>query len=125
MDALDKMKEVSALFEHAGIEDAAREAEMLITGLLDIDRAGLYAGDAEIPEDRAQHIDDLAVRRTRGEPIQYLIGYVPFYGLTIYVGSGVLIPRPETELLVDEAVKALRRSACGVRRENHAAYLDS
>jgi len=109
MDALDKMKEVSALFEHAGIEDAAREAEMLIMGLLDIDRAGLYAGDAEIPEDRAQHIDDLADRRIGGEPLQYLIGCVPFYGLTIYIGSGVLIPRPETELLVDEVILQMRR----------------
>src|SRR5208337_3333679 len=63
--------------------------------------------DAGIPEDRAQHIDDLAARRTRGEPIQYLIGYVPFYGLKIHVGNGVLIPRPETELLVDEAIKML------------------
>ncbi len=107
MNALGKMKEIAGLFERNGIEDTAREAEMLIMGLLDIDRAGLYAGDAEIPEDRARHIDDLSVRRIRGEPLQYLIGYVPFYGLTIYVGSGVLIPRPETELLVDEAVKML------------------
>ena len=109
MNALAKMKQIAALFEKSGIEDSAREAEMLITGLLDIDRAGLYAGDAGIPEDRAKHIDDLAVRRTRGEPIQYLIGHVPFYGLTIYVGSGVLIPRPETELLVDEVIKRLKR----------------
>jgi len=125
MIAFAKMKEIAALFEQSGIEDPAREAELLITGLQHIDRVGLYAGDACIPEDRANYIDELAARRTRGEPIQYLIGCVPFFGLTIYVGSGVLIPRPETELLVDEAVKALRRSACGVRRENHAAYLDS
>ena len=117
MTALTKMKEIAALFEQSGIEDPAREAEMLITGLLDIDRAGLYADDAGIPEDRAQHIDDLAVRRTRGEPIQYLIGCLPFYGLTIYVGSGVLIPRPETELLIDEAVKAVERQASRVALE--------
>ncbi len=117
MNAFAKMKEIAALFERSGIEDPVREAEMFITGLLDIDRAGLYAGDAGIPEDRAQHIDELAVRRTRGEPIQYLIGCVPFYGLRIYVGSGVLIPRPETELLVDEAVKAFERQASCVTRE--------
>src|SRR5208283_2494704 len=107
MTALAKMKEIAALFEQSGIEEPAREAEMLITGLQRIDRAELYTYDAAIPEDRARHIDDLAVRRTRGEPIQYLIGYVPFCGLTIYVGSGVLIPRPETELLADETIKML------------------
>lgn len=99
------------LFEQNGIEDPAREAELLITGLQHIDRADLYTYDTEIPEDRAQHIDDLAVRRIRGEPIQYLIGYLPFYGLTIYVGSGVLIPRPETELLVEEVIHQMRRRA--------------
>jgi len=109
MNALDKMKEVAALFERSGIEDPAREAEMLITGLQRIGRAELYSYAAEIPEDRARHIDDLAVRRIRGEPLQYLIGYVPFCGLTIYVGSGVLIPRPETELLVDEVIRQMRR----------------
>ncbi|MGD0281774.1 MAG: HemK/PrmC family methyltransferase [Dissulfurispiraceae bacterium] len=107
MNAITKMKEVSALFEQSGIEDPAREAEMLVTGVLDIDRAGLYAGDAGVPEDRANYIDELAVRRTRGEPIQYLIGHVLFYGLKIHVGSGVLIPRPETELLVEEAIKVI------------------
>ncbi len=111
MTALAKMKEISALFERSGIEDPVREAEMLITGLLDIDRSGLYTYDAEMPEDRARRIDDLAVRRTRGEPIQYLIGHVPFYGLTIYVGSGVLIPRPETELLVDEVIRQMPQKA--------------
>ncbi len=108
MTAIAKMKEIAALFEQSGIEDPAREAEMLVTGLLHIDRAALYTYDAEMPQDRAQRIDDLAVRRTRGEPIQYLIGCVPFYGLTIYVGSGVLIPRPETELLVDEVIRQMR-----------------
>ena len=111
MTAIAKMKEIEVLFEQSGIEDPAREAEMLITGLLGIDRAALYTHDAEITEDRAQHIDRLAVRRTRGEPIQYLIGSVPFFGLTIYIGSGVLIPRPETELLVDEAIRQMRRKA--------------
>jgi release factor glutamine methyltransferase len=117
MTALAKMKDIAALFEQSGIEDAAREAEMLVTGLLDIDRVGLYAGDAGIPEDRANYIDELAVRRTRGEPIQYLIGHVVFDGLKIQVGSGVLIPRPETELLVEETIRAVERRASGVESQ--------
>jgi release factor glutamine methyltransferase len=117
MTALAKMKEITMLFEQSRIEDPAREAEMLVSGLLDLDRAGLYTGDALMPEDRVNYIDELAVRRTRGEPIQYLIGYVLFYGLKIRVGSGVLIPRPETELLVEEAVKVVERQASSVKRE--------
>ncbi len=111
MTALDKMKETAALFEKGGIEDPAREAEILITGILHISRTELYARDIAVQEDMSKHITDMAVRRTMGEPIQYLIGYVLFYGLTLYVGKGVLIPRPETELLVDETIQQIRRRA--------------
>jgi len=108
MTALLKIKEITALFRQSGIEEPAREAEMLVTGLLNIDRAVLYAGDADMPADRAKHIDALAVRRTRREPLQYLLGHVLFCGLKINVGSGVLIPRPETELLVEETIKIIQ-----------------
>ncbi|MBF0506542.1 MAG: peptide chain release factor N(5)-glutamine methyltransferase [Nitrospirae bacterium] len=107
MTALDKMKEIAALLKRGGIEDPAREAEMLITGILHISRTELYAGDISVREDVSRHITDIAVRRTMGEPIQYLIGQVLFYGLTLYVGKGVLIPRPETELLVDETIQQI------------------
>jgi release factor glutamine methyltransferase len=107
MTPLDKMKQIAALFERNSIEDPVKEAEMLVAGLLRIDRAALYTQDSDFEEDKARRLDDLAVRRTRGEPLQYLIGTVPFFGLNIYVGSGVLIPRPETELLVEEAIKML------------------
>ncbi len=111
ISALAKIKEIAALFERSGIEDPVREAEMLITGLLHIDRTELYTRDANLPEDVSGHVTGLAVRRTRGEPIQYLTGHVSFYGLKLYVGSGVLIPRPETELLVEETIKSVQRSA--------------
>jgi release factor glutamine methyltransferase len=108
MNAIDKLKEVSAFLESKGIEDAAKEAEILITETLHIDKSKLYAGSLEISEDASRQIDSLAARRANREPLQYIIGHVDFYGLRINVGKGVLIPRPETELLVEEAIKILR-----------------
>jgi release factor glutamine methyltransferase len=109
MNAIDKLKKVSVFFEAQGIEDAAKEAEMLITEALHISKSVFYSGDMEISDETSRHIDSLAARRAEGEPIQYIIGHVDFYGLKINVGKGVLIPRPETELLVEETIKQLKK----------------
>lgn len=82
---------------------------MLITEALCISRSELYSCDLEISDETSRHIDSLASRRAEGEPIQYIIGHVDFYGLKINVGKGVLIPRPETELLVEETIKQLKK----------------
>lgn len=109
MNALQKMRHISAILEKNGIEDAAAEAEMLLAEALHISKARLYADTPDIPEGAAVLIDDCVSRRVRGEPLQYIIGYVEFFGLRINVGRGALIPRPETELLVEEAIKLLKR----------------
>lgn len=107
MTAIDKLKEVSAFLKSQGIEDAAREAEILITETLRISKSKLYADRFEMSEAESKQIDALASRRARREPLQYILGYVEFYGLKIKVGQGVLIPRPETELLAEEVIKAV------------------
>ncbi len=56
-------------------------------------------------EEEIERIDEFLKRRSKREPLQYILGYVDFYGLKIKVGKGVLIPRPETELLAEEAIK--------------------
>lgn len=110
MTAIDKLKEVSAFLASKGIEDAAKEAEILITETLHIDKSKLYISSFEISGEISRHVDSLAERRVQGEPLQYIIGHVDFYGLKINVGKGVLIPRPETELLVEEAIKLITLS---------------
>lgn len=110
MTAIDKLKEVSAFLASKGIEDAAKEAEILITETLHIDKSKLYIGSFEISGEISRHVDSLAERRVQGEPLQYIIGHVDFYGLKINVGKGLLIPRPETELLVEEAIKLITPS---------------
>lgn len=108
MTALDKFREVSAILKTSGIEDAPKEAEILITETLGIDRTSLYSGKYEITEDDSRRIDSLLQRRLKREPLQYILGHVEFNGLRFNIGRGVLIPRPETEILAEEAIKILK-----------------
>src|SRR4030042_1581690 len=105
MNALDKLKEARKLLGTSGIEDAVREAELIISLCLGIDRLTLYRDNPWIPKDTISRIDALLQRRIKREPLQYILGHMEFYGLKIRLGSGVLIPRPETELLAEEAIK--------------------
>lgn len=84
---------------------------MLIAEGLGVDKAGIYSGGAGLTPDECDRLDSLTARRLKGEPVQYIVGSVGFWGLTIRVGPGVLIPRPETELLVETALKELGRPA--------------
>lgn len=99
--------EITRFLSEQGIEDPAGEAELLITQTLHIDQPRLYTEDIEISPETLSIVKSLAARRALGEPLQYIIGHVEFYGLKIYIGKGVLIPRPETELLVEEVIKKI------------------
>jgi release factor glutamine methyltransferase len=99
-----------AFLERKGVAESRLEGELLVAHALGLDRLKLFmqldrpVNGAEI--DRAR---DLLVRRGRREPLAYITGAREFYGRPFKVGPGVLIPRPETELVVDEA----RRVAAG------------
>jgi release factor glutamine methyltransferase len=84
------------------------EAQILLGHVLGVDRAWLiaHARDA-VAADAAALFQGLCLRRHSGEPVAYLVGAREFYGLTIAVTPAVLIPRPETELLVDLALERL------------------
>jgi release factor glutamine methyltransferase len=113
MKVLNKIREAKEVLESLGIEDADREAEIIVSHCLGIDRLILYRDNPRIPEDIIPMIDKLLTRKSKREPLQYILGYTEFFGLKIEVGPGVLIPRPETELLAEEAIKLVssRRSA--------------
>src|SRR5690606_29508987 len=88
------------------------EARMLLEQVLDVNRAWLAAHDDEtLPETRIAAFQDLAARRQAGEPMAYLLGEREFMGHRFKVSPAVLIPRPETELLVDTALEILRPAA--------------
>jgi len=93
----------------AGIEDAQLEAEVLLRHTLRLDRARLYARLQEDlgPADEAA-FRSLLTRRLDHEPTAYIVGHREFYGLDFEMAPAALIPRPETELLVDESLARLR-----------------
>ena len=92
-----------------GSPDAQLEAEVLIRHVLGIDRATFFR-DLEEPvtDSDRQHLDDLVVRRLRREPLNYITGFREFYGLSFEVSDSVLIPRQETELLVETVISLAR-----------------
>lgn len=89
-------------------DDARREAEMLLEHVLEKGRAWLFSHADEVPAaDAASRYASLVARRAQGEPLAYLIGYVGFWTLELAVTPATLIPRPETELLVEAALERL------------------
>lgn len=88
-----------------GPEEGATEAAILLAHALGVDRAWLIAhGTDALSADAAARFESLLARRVAGEPIAYLVGRRGFHALELDVGPAVLIPRPETELLVDLAL---------------------
>ena len=93
----------------ASIEDAPFEAELLLRDTLKIDRVQLYLDfDRELSPEQQETYWQRIERRLNHEPTAYIVGHREFYGLDFCVDSSVLIPRPESELLVDRAVELAR-----------------
>jgi release factor glutamine methyltransferase len=88
-----------------GIPDAEKEAELILTIGTGIDRAALYGDNPAASDAQLRRVEEFVRRRAGREPLQYILGEVEFLGLSIKVGPGVLVPRPETELLVVEALR--------------------
>jgi len=97
-------------FAGVGIESPRAEAEVLIAEVLDINRGQLNAlsiTDGDIDGEPLATVLAFADRRAAREPLQHLTGRAYFRNLTLSVGPGVFVPRPETELLADLGIKAL------------------
>lgn len=95
------------------VEAPGLDADVLLAFVTGLDRAGLYRERERVLTPREESaFSALAARRREGEPVAYLTGEKEFMGLSFAVTPDVLIPRPETELLVETAL-ALCSSACG------------
>ncbi len=89
----------------AGSDSARLDAELLLAQTLGIDRTGVLAHpDAPVGADARQAFETAVERRERGEPVAYIRGFREFHGLAFATDARALIPRPETELLVDAAI---------------------
>lgn len=89
----------------AGHAAGALEADLLLRHALGVDRAWLYAnGDRQLDDSTEQHFCELVAQRYGGQPIAYITGVREFWSLPLQVSPDVLIPRPDTELLVEVAL---------------------
>ncbi len=99
--------------------NARRDAEVLLMHLLRESRAELYRNmDKEVPALLLSRYRELLARRLKGHPIQYLTGYREFMGLDFMVTKDVLIPRPETEILVELAMDLIQNKIKAADKKN-------
>ncbi len=108
----EALKKASAML--VGVAQRPRlEAEILMGFHLGWDRSRLHAHGGECIKEHGLYFD-LVRRRVANEPVEYITGRVSFYDIELEVGRGVLIARPETELLVEKAASVI--SSCGIER---------
>jgi len=93
-------------FSTAGIDNAKRVAEELLAHVLGCKPLEIYLRTDPVAPENLQVLEELAARIGNGEPLQYVVGHVDFFGLEIKCDPCALIPRPETELLVEEVLNS-------------------
>lgn len=110
------LRDAAARLAAAGVATPDVDAELLAAHVLDIGRGELAAASLRgdrMPEPAATRFAALVDRRAAREPLQHLTGYAPFRHLELRVGPGVFVPRPETEMVAQLAIDALRSAASG------------
>lgn len=100
---VDVIQWVTSFFNEHNIQNARLDADIIISNVLDLKRLELYLHfDQIVSTSEKEIIRSYIVRRANHEPLQQILGFTSFYGYDIKVTQDVLIPRPETELLVEE-----------------------
>ena len=88
-----------------GAPEPRLESEVMLSDVLGVPRHRLYAyQDDAIPEEAVEALEKVVRRRLEREPLAYILGHREFYGVDLTVGPGVMVPRPETEMLVERAL---------------------
>jgi release factor glutamine methyltransferase len=102
----DLRKQIETMLCDSGNDDYSFEAREIVREII-----GRKSDGEQISDSDSEKCLAMASRRVKGEPLQYIFGHWEFYGYDFYVGEGVLIPRPETELLCEKAISHLKK--CG------------
>lgn len=111
MNISENLKNASEILLKSGIIEARRDANVLLGFVLEKDRTFLIAHDDYELNDAEQKLFDKSIeRRAKREPLQHITGKQEFFGLEFEVNKDVLIPRPETELIVENALEILKDS---------------
>ncbi len=109
MQARDAVRCASNRLRESGCPSPDLDAEILVRHVLDLDRAGFWLDPERTVDDSEQNrIDALVARRADGEPVAYLTGVREFHSLIFRVDRRVLIPRPETEHVVEAVLERVR-----------------
>jgi release factor glutamine methyltransferase len=110
--ALELAHQAGAHLKERGFEQGRLEAELLLAAVLGLKRLDLYLQfDRPVTPDELDRFRDCVRRRLRREPVQYILGESQFRGLVLRVDRRVLIPRPETEQLVEAVLESVRGRA--------------
>lgn len=107
MTAADIKRELSQRLKANGVDAADFEATQIIEFVLN--RSIVLWDEAVVNQEQQSAIDEICSRRIKKEPLQYIFGQWEFYGLPFFVGEGVLIPRSDTERLVERALTFLTK----------------
>lgn len=109
MNISENLKNASEILQKSAIIEARRDANTLLTFVLEKDRTFLIAhSEYELTETEQMRFDKAIERRAKREPLQHITGKQEFFGLEFEVNRDVLIPRPETELIVENALEILK-----------------
>lgn len=106
MDIQAVLTSTEALFENKGLSNPRLDAEVLLAAYLGYDRLSLYTkGGLFIPDTKVEEFQTWITRRAEGEPVAYIVRGKEFWSLDFYVDKNVLIPRPDTEVVVEEILR--------------------
>ena len=106
--------QIKKQLENAGVSSPAFEVALLFEKVFSLSRTQLLSPEREIDEnleenrEKMTRLEAMVSRRIEGYPLQYLLGEWEFFGLPFWVGEGVLIPRPDTETVVEQALALLK-----------------
>ncbi|MDC0508723.1 peptide chain release factor N(5)-glutamine methyltransferase [Gammaproteobacteria bacterium] len=104
MDDCSSLNQIKLISNNSEVSTEL-DIELLILNLLSIDKNILYRDDPRLSSDKLTELKELVQRRERGEPLAYLIKSIGFWSLDLYVDENVLVPRPETEIIVEKVLE--------------------
>ena len=112
MNIAEALREAAKILHSAGVPEARREAGSVLSFIIAKDRTFLIShAEDQLDEPSLNRFREAIERRAAGEPLQYLTGVQDFFGREFRVTPDVLIPRPETELLVEAALEVVGDAA--------------
>ena len=104
MDDYSALKQIKLLTQSSTLSSQL-DIELLVLHLLNIDKNVLYRDNPSLTKETCNELKDLIKRREKGEPLAYLTNQIGFWNLSLYVDNKVLVPRPETETLIQNILE--------------------